>query len=267
MIDLFIIKLIISFFVGSIWITLLTIFSEKFGTKLGGAIAGIPATMVVSLFFIGYTRTIGVAVQSTTLIPLILGVNALVVVSYLYLSKRLNFAASFFYSLVLWFFAAFIIVLSGLNNFLLSIAAYIIIILFSYYALEKKLSLKSKEKVIVNYSVPQIIFRGLVSGGVIVVSVILAKVSGPLIGGVFATFPTLTMALILITYLNHGNIFLGPLLKNFIISGTINVLIFVIAIRYSYPILGLGLGTLVSLSISFISTYITYNLINKKLLS
>jgi hypothetical protein len=37
MTDPFIVKLVLSFIVGSVWITLLSIFSEKFGTKIGGA--------------------------------------------------------------------------------------------------------------------------------------------------------------------------------------------------------------------------------------
>ena len=50
--DIFIIKLILSFIVGVVWITCVTVFAEKFGSRVGGAVAGIPATMVTNLFFI-----------------------------------------------------------------------------------------------------------------------------------------------------------------------------------------------------------------------
>lgn len=46
----FVIKTIISFVVGFVWITVASIFAERLGPRLGGVIAGLPATMVVALF-------------------------------------------------------------------------------------------------------------------------------------------------------------------------------------------------------------------------
>ena len=85
MIDIFILKLILSFIVGSIWITLATIIAEKFGTKLGGVIAGLPSTVVIALFFIGWTQTPLIASQSTSMVPIVMGIGALFVMIYMIL--------------------------------------------------------------------------------------------------------------------------------------------------------------------------------------
>ena len=180
--------------------------------------------------------------------------------------SRINFYLSLITSLVIWFIISFIIILLGFNNFIYSIILYIPLILFSYYILEKRLIIKSQEKIKVNYNFFQIILRGIIGGLTISIAVLLAKTGGPLIGGVFASFPALTIALILILYFNHGLAFSAALLKNFIISGTLNVLIFIISIRYTYLYLGLFYGTLISFIISLICSYATYKLINKKLI-
>jgi len=67
--DPFIIKLIISFFVGAIWITSVTVISEKLGTKIGGVLGGLPSTCLIALFFIGWTQSPEVASHATIIMP------------------------------------------------------------------------------------------------------------------------------------------------------------------------------------------------------
>lgn len=64
----FLFKLILMFAVDGIWILLVTVLVEKYGTKSGGVISGIPSTTAITLFFIGWTHTPTFASQTTTLI-------------------------------------------------------------------------------------------------------------------------------------------------------------------------------------------------------
>jgi hypothetical protein len=48
-------KLILSFIVGSLWVTLTTLSAERFGSKVGGLIGVLPSTVVIALLFIGFT--------------------------------------------------------------------------------------------------------------------------------------------------------------------------------------------------------------------
>ena len=264
MIEIFYIKLILSFVVGSIWITLLSVFAEKLGARIGGAIAGIPATMVVALFFIGWTQTPQVASQATTIVPLIVGINAMFTILYISL-YRFGFYISLIASLIFWFILSYFLVLTRFDNFVYSLLGYFILLLLSYYILEKKLNIKTVGGKKINYTLLKILFRSAIGGFVIAFSVLMAKISGPLLGGIFASFPALTVALIIIMNYIHGFNFTASLLKNFIISGTVNVVFFTIAVRYTYVYLGLMLGTITSLLLSFLSAYLTYQFINKKL--
>ncbi len=45
--NIFILKLVLSFIVGSLWITMGTVLAEKYGTKIGGLIAGLPSTILI----------------------------------------------------------------------------------------------------------------------------------------------------------------------------------------------------------------------------
>ena len=83
--DPFIIKLILSFFIGAIWITSVTIISEKLGTKIGGVLGGLPSTCLIALFFIGFTQSPSIASQATSIMPFVNGVDAMFIVVFIFL--------------------------------------------------------------------------------------------------------------------------------------------------------------------------------------
>ena len=66
--DLFWIKLILSFFIGGTYIAFTIWIAEKFGSKIGGIILGLPSTTLVSLIFIAWTQDVSAltALPTTT---------------------------------------------------------------------------------------------------------------------------------------------------------------------------------------------------------
>lgn len=263
MVDIFLLKLILSFVVGGFWITLATILAEKYGTKIGGIITGLPSTIVVALFFIGWTQSPNIAVQATTIVPIIGGINCLFIVAYLFL-LRINFWLSLFGSLLLWSVLSFGLVFIKFNNFIFSLIAYVTLVLISYCIVERKFKIKSEPSKKIKYTSSILLFRGLFGGFIISLAVIMSKIGGPLLGGMFAMFPAMFLSALLITYFAHGALFSSAVMKVPILSA-ISVIIYGIIVRYTYLPLGLWIGTFISILISFVSAYLIYCFVIRKM--
>lgn len=84
----FLIKLLLSFIVGSFWITITTIIAEKMGSKIGGIIGGLPTTTLVALLFIGITQSPQAAVEATAIMPQIVGFAGILMITFSLLINR-----------------------------------------------------------------------------------------------------------------------------------------------------------------------------------
>jgi uncharacterized membrane protein (GlpM family) len=262
MTDYFILKLILSFIVGAIVIILATVLAEKKGTKIGGMIAGLPTTVVISLFFIAWTQSTDIAVQATTIIPIIGGVICLFILTYILLLRK-NFWFSLIISLLLWFILSLGLVVLKFDNFLISIIAYIILLSFSYYILDKKIKVRSEPGKKIKHSKITILVRGAFGGAMITVAVILGKIGGPLLGGVFSMFPATNISTMVITHLKQGSSFSSAVMKTSLIAA-ISIVSYGVIVRYTYIPLGLWLGTIVSIVGSFLIAFLIYKVITSK---
>ncbi len=262
--DIFFLKLGLSFVVGGVWIALATVLAEKFGTKLGGIIAGLPSMTAVALFFIAWTQTPLIASRATTIMPIAMGVNALFVLVYSLLA-RYGFWLSLAAALALWFGLSSGLVLLEFDNLVLSLVGFITLLSFSFFILEKKSGIVSEGKKDVHYTSRQLIFRGIFSGTIVAFAVLMGKVGGPLWGGVFSIFPAVYISIIFITHLAHGKSFSLATVKVVMLSGLINVGVYVVTARYSYLHLGLLWGTLLPYLASLCSTSLLYYYVIKKI--
>jgi hypothetical protein len=73
--DLYTVKLVLGFLVGSFWVVLATLAAEHLGTKVGGIIGGFPSTVAVSLLFLGLVRSPGYVVAATEIFPAASAIN------------------------------------------------------------------------------------------------------------------------------------------------------------------------------------------------
>ena len=259
---MFFFKLILSFLVGGAWVTLATLIADRYGTKLGGMIIGLPSTLLVSLFFIGWTQSPGVAVEATTIVPIIGAVNALFLVLYIAL-VRVNFWLALSGATLFWALCSSSLLIFKFSNFYLSLIIYVIVVLVSYFIIEKGIRVKSESAREMTHSVNTLLFRGLLSGTIIALAVALGKVGGPLLGGMFAMFPAMFLSTVLITYFSQGSLFSSAVMKVALISA-VSVVLYGVLVRSTYIPLGLGWGTLLSIIISFSAAYLIHALIIKR---
>jgi hypothetical protein len=182
------VHLALAFAVGSLWVTIITIIAEKKGSVLGGVLGGLPLTSAFSFFFIGINQSLNAAVEATTVFPLAFGITGAYLFFYALFAKK-GFALGVTLSLLIWFTVSGLIVISGLNNFAFSLVAGLVVSVLTYYFFNKlKLqNLRGSEKIYKNY---EVILRGVGAGSLVLLSVVLSQISGPILGGISAAFPT-----------------------------------------------------------------------------
>lgn len=261
---LFSLKLMLTALVGGSWVVLSTIITERAGTKLGGVVAGLPSSSLMAFLFIGWTQSPEAAAQATTLAPLTMGVVALFNVVYALLYPR-GFYLALASALGVWFALALGLLALKVENYALSLLGLVALLAPSYWVLEKVLDVPSEGQKRMHYTPGQLAFRGLLGGTIISFAVWMARVGGPIVGGVFATFPNVMLSTIIVNHINHGRTFSTAVIKAMTVSGAITVTLYVTAVRYLYPTLGLALGTALSFVLSLGSGYLVYRFVQRRM--
>ncbi len=257
-------KLALSFIIGSLWVSITTLSAERFGSKVGGLIGGLPSTVVIALFFIGLTQSALVAAQATTVMPLAQGLNGLFVLCFMLLIKPgIKFALPG--ALLFWALEATLLFRLDIQAFWISLAGWLLLLAVCYLAVEKWMSIPSSAGQPVTYQPGQIIWRAVLGGGVISVAVLMGKLGGPLLGGIFGSFPAMFLSTLVITSQTGGAEFSRSVGKALLVSGLINVPVYEIMVRVLYPRAGLWLGTLVALLVTLLTGSLTFLFIQKRL--
>lgn len=242
---------------------LATILADKLGSKIGGLVSGLPSTVMFGLFFLAWTQNTSVAVASTTIIPIVGGINCLFLLCYVYLVRK-SLLKAVLSSLILWSVFSYFLVRIHFNNYAISIIGYGLLLAFSFYVMEKVLKIVSVKGKKVVYTPPLIAARALIGGSVVALAVYLGKIGGPVLGGMFSMFPAMFISTMLITYYSHGALFSAGTMKSTMVSG-VSIVVFSVVARYSYIPLSLGWGTLLSIFISFLCGFTIYKSVITKL--
>ena len=211
---------------------------------------------MVALFFIAWTQSTAIAAEATTIIPIIIGIDSLFITAFVLLARR-NLSIGLLGALALWAALAFLSVYAR-PSFGASLIGFAVFLAFSCYVLEKKLMIKSFGAIATMYTLPTLLFRASLSGAIVTLAVLMAKIGGPLIGGMFVAFPAVFLSAAIITYWAHGKEFSRAVMKVLMISGALNVMVYAVGIRYLVVPYGILYGTLFSYIISALFAAIPY---------
>ena len=118
--SLLLIRLLLAFAVGSIWVAAITVITERKGTTWG-ILGGLPSTAAFSLFFIGINQSAAAAVDATVVLPLIFSVSNAFLLLYA-VSARKGFVFGLCVSLLVWFVVSAVIVWVGFSDYAVSLA-------------------------------------------------------------------------------------------------------------------------------------------------
>jgi len=259
----FAIKWFFSLIIGSLWVTISTLIAEKVSGKLGGLIAGLPTTAVVSLMFIGLTLGLNPALTAAKMVPLSSGLYCFFFLTYLIQTKK-GFLQGFIKSLIVWFAFAFIASKLSFTNLLTSSLIGFILISATIWWAEKNIQIDN-QLIPKNIKSSPLWIKATLTGLVISSVVFISKLAGPVWGGIFATFPALTISTILLTIKSGGVEFTRLIAKNIHISTTFSIALFAILSYFFFPIFGVIVGTIIAYITLLIISIPLYRLIFDRL--
>jgi hypothetical protein len=265
MISFFALQVIISFVVGGIFISGLSIFAERTNKKAAGIILSLPSTVLISYFFIGWTLT---PKAVSEIVPVTIAGTGLVLafaITYLYTSKiKIPKIISIFLSTILgltvWFMGAVPLAILEFSSLIMALVVYIPTALIGYYFLTIKPKIVALTKK-PTYSLKEKIGRALFGGTIIALAVFFAKTLSPFWGGVFAGFPALFLSTLIILHRQHDSEYLLRVFHN-IPLGLLVTISFPLAASYTYPAFGIILGSIVAYITSIIIGLTVYKVTN-----
>jgi len=243
--DVFYFKLLLSFLVGGAYIAFTIWLSEKFGSKIGGIVIGLPSTSLVGLLFIALTQGNAAAVLAVPIMPAVAGVNSIFVALFILLHK-FGWKQALAVAFVFWLAASLFLVTLPLDSLALSLA-----IAAALYAISAGYLCRfpHRKAAARHSSAGEFLLRAVFAGTVVASAVLLARANGPLWGGVLSNFPAaFTCTLILISR-KHGEDFTASVGRTMAFA-SIAAVSFSVAFYFLVLPLGLFLGASLSLAAS-----------------
>lgn len=255
-------KLALSFLVGGLWITLTTMAAERFGSRVGGFLGGVPSTIVVALLFIGWSDGLAAARETTTAFPLAFSVNALYLIAYAALA-RYGAATALGGAVGVWALGQAAVLSLPRTSFALNLAVVAVAVVGGYLALERGLRVRAAAGYRVRYTWAAIVGRGLLAGSIIALTVGLARAGGPVVGAAMGAFPAVFTSTLLIASRQAGARFARGMTTAMLVSALINVVVYVAAFRYWSGQLSLVGSTLAALGVSLASVALTLQFVRR----
>jgi len=245
MADLLILHLILALTVGGAWVSFATLIAERYGSALGGLVGGFPAISIVSFLFIGLNQGPETASQATIVFPLALSFTMSFLLVYAVLSKR-GFRVAFPAGLLVWACLSVLTAILNLRNLFFSVGVFLSVASFCFYMLKMKLPHVGGAEIA--YSLRQVAFRAIVGGGIIALAVLSSQLGGPELGGIASSFPAIFSLTLFFATRARGMELSRALTKPLLISAGLTAFPYSLLVGYLYPILGVGIGTIVGLS-------------------
>ena len=259
--DAFTVKVLLSFIVAGIWITLATVLSERFGTKIGGMLGNLPSNILVSLLFMGWTQGAVFAAEAAKVGPLAMIIDTVFLFIYIVaLQKYGKFAPLI--ALAAWFILALPVGMAGFNDLYVGIAGYAVVVIVAFYFLERRMSIPSMKKKKTSYSISELALRAIISGGIVSGAVVLAAIGGPVWGGLFSAFPAVMLSTMYLLTRAQGSGFAQATGK-VMVPASANIVVFCLAVYFTYPIYGLIAGTVISYLAALAFVALLYPLMRK----
>jgi hypothetical protein len=242
--EFFLTRVVVSFLIAGLWIAFATLLAERLGSKIGGLLTNLPSNILISLIFIALVNDTSYVIGAIPGIPVGMTINTVFLFVFIvFLNRGLPIACVA--SLFAWLVLAVIAAQFNFTDLFPNILVYGVVTIGVFLFLEKATHIPSVAKSSKRYTTFQILLRAVFAGGIVASIIVISKIFSPYVTGIFATFPAVLLSTMVILVLNQSAAFAKATGKILVLSST-NIVVYGIAVYYSFSTLGVGLGTLVS---------------------
>ena len=263
--DSFLLRLIISFIIGGTWVTIITEATLKYGPRAGGLLAGFPSTVPFSLLFIGLTQSADAAVKATTALPLALAFTSSFPLVYALAVRKWRFRSALLASLAFWATSSSVLSILAATigiEFVVSLAGFYATMALAYYFLARRVKATTSSRGI-KLSGLQWVWRFVLAGGIVVGAVLFSLTLGPIVGGVFASFPAIITSTVYIVSHVEGIEASRGIAVPVMVSTVFTIVPYTIVVRYAFPALGVVLGTLAGYAAAIPLSAVAYVIVRR----
>ena len=247
---LFIIRVIISFFIAGIWIGGATLLAERFGSKIGVLITNLPSNLLISLIFIALVNDINFVIGVVPAVALGMALNTLFLFIFI-ISLRFGLTAATILSLFGWTICAVLASYLNFSDLWVNILIYCVITVAAFLILENGVKIPSMRKSKKQYTPLQLFLRAFFAGSVVASIIVASKLFNPYITGIIAAFPAVLLSTMVILVINQNRQFAQATGKVLVLSSS-NIIIYLVAVHFTFPAFGIYFGTIISFICSFI---------------
>ncbi len=215
----FVLKVILSFLVGGSYVAGVVWLSEKLGSKIGAAIAGLPSTILISIIFIAALDGADDAEKALSLVPLMFMATlayALAFAKALKLRRKSEaLIPAVAVGTLVWFLVVLVVRQASSLNFLIVTLISIISLVALHFGLKQ---LRDKKPTKIKLPKHMHAVRFVIGGSVIAASIVAARMLDPQWGGIVASFPAMLGVILYYIYKSQGAEFVEGFIKSLPIS-------------------------------------------------
>lgn len=250
----------LGFAIGALAVPTLSLSADHFGSKVAGAFGGFPATIAASMVLLGFAEgpnqsaaewslLLGspegrvAAREAVSVVPMMEGFLGIYLTTFAFLA-RFGRAAALIGAAVPWA----LLVCGPLFFFSPNITESAVVLLAALviclWIMEKKLQVELHHGGNVTLTVTDVVLRMLAGGLTVALAVYLGVVSGPIFGGIVASFPAVLASTLAVIYRNSGANAAAGFAKSVMLNALANTGVFSIVAYFTYVPLGLIPATL-----------------------
>lgn len=246
----FALRVAVAFVVGGLAVATFTEVAERRGSRLGGLLLSFPVKVVVSLVLIALNEGDGFAAEAAAATPAGIGVNLVLLTATALLARRLAPWPALLAGVLVWLAAATALVLYEPETALVGLFLWAGFAGAGVWLLDRVPGVhgdRRSKRDPGKFGIPGLLTRAAAAGTVVAGAVVLARVSGPLVGGLASVFPSGWLTTMYLLVRRHGPEFTAATTR-VMVAGSAAPAAFGVVAAASIAQLGIWLGVLAGLA-------------------